>query len=117
MNQVGGEFGDGAAANGGGKTWRRRTVLKALAAVGVGSDPFRRALAAEADEAGRGKVTAEMIKQAEWIAGLDLTDKEREETAGALQRSLESFAALRRVDVGYDVPPALSFVPAPGLRP
>jgi Asp-tRNA(Asn)/Glu-tRNA(Gln) amidotransferase A subunit family amidase len=96
---------------------RRRTVLKVLAALGIGTEPFRRALAAQADEAARGKVTAAMIAQAEWIAGLDLSDKEREETAGALQRSLEQFAALRRVEVGYDVPPALSFTPAPGLRP
>jgi Asp-tRNA(Asn)/Glu-tRNA(Gln) amidotransferase A subunit family amidase len=97
------------------QTWSRRTVLKALAALGVGTEPFRRALAAQAEATG--KVTAEMIRQAEWIAGLDLTDEEREETAGAVQRSLESFAALRKVEVGYDVPPALAFVPAPGLRP
>jgi Asp-tRNA(Asn)/Glu-tRNA(Gln) amidotransferase A subunit family amidase len=99
----------------GGPPWGRRAVLKALAALGVGSETFRRSLAAQAEQ-GR-KVTAEMIEQAEWIAGLDLTEKEREETAGALQRSLESFEALRKVDVGYDVPPALGFLPAPRQRP
>src|ERR1051326_1556802 len=55
---------------------RRRTVLKALGAMGIGTATFRRALAAQA--AGSAKVTPEMIKQAEWIAGLELTDKERE---------------------------------------
>ena len=54
-----------------------------------------------------------MIKQAEWIAGLDLTDEERASTARSLERSLRSFAELRKVDVGYDVPPALTFFPAP----
>ncbi len=93
----------------------RRSVLKALAALGVGSETFRRALAAQAADAG--KVSAEMIQQAEWIAGLDLTEDERKETAGAVQRSLRQFAALRKVDVAYDIPPALAFVPAPGLRP
>jgi Asp-tRNA(Asn)/Glu-tRNA(Gln) amidotransferase A subunit family amidase len=99
--------------------WRRRSILKTLAALGVGSEPFRRALALQAEDAatGKGRVTAEMIRQAEWIAGLELTDQEREETASAVQGRLESFAALRRVEVPYDVPPALSFVPAPGLRP
>jgi Asp-tRNA(Asn)/Glu-tRNA(Gln) amidotransferase A subunit family amidase len=94
---------------------RRRSVLKALAALGVGSEIFRRALAAHA--VGAGKVTADMIAQAEWIAGLDLTEEERKETAGAVQRSLGQFTALRNVEVAYDVPPALAFVPAPGVRP
>ncbi len=58
-----------------------------------------------------------MIKQAEWIAGLELTEKERESAAKEVQKSLGSFQQLRKVNVGYDVPPALAFVPAPGLRP
>src|SRR5262245_48530852 len=52
---------------------RRRAALKALAAAGVGTATFRRALAAQADKAQNARVTPEMIKQAEWIAGLDLT--------------------------------------------
>ena len=94
---------------------RRRTILKALAALGAGSVAFRRALAAQA--AAAEKVTPEMIKQAEWIAGLDLTDKERESAAKEVQERLRSFQQLREVNVGYEVPPALVFVPAPGLRP
>jgi Asp-tRNA(Asn)/Glu-tRNA(Gln) amidotransferase A subunit family amidase len=94
---------------------RRRSVLQALAGLGVGTLPFRRALAAQA--ADLGKVTPEMIEQAEWIAGLELTEAERKQTAGAVQTRLAQFAALRKVEVGYDIPPALSFVPAPGLRP
>jgi Asp-tRNA(Asn)/Glu-tRNA(Gln) amidotransferase A subunit family amidase len=93
----------------------RRTILKTLAGLGVGSAAFRRALAVQAAEAG--KVTPEMIRQAEWIAGLELTDDERKETAGAVQNRLGQFAALRGVEVGYEVPPALAFEPAPGLRP
>ena len=93
----------------------RRTILKSLAALGAGSVAFRRALAAQA--AAAGKVTPEMIKQAEWIAGLELTEKERESAAKEVQKSLESFQQLRKVNVGYDVPPVLVFLPAPGLRP
>ncbi len=57
----------------------RRAILKGLAALGIGSATFRRAVAAQAVEAG--KVTPEMIKQAEWIAGLELTEDERKATA------------------------------------
>ena len=57
----------------------RRTILKSLAALGVGTVTFRRALAAQAAQAGT--VTPEMIKQAEWIAGLELTEEERTSTA------------------------------------
>ncbi len=54
-----------------------------------------------------------MIKQAEWIAGLELTEDERTRTARSVQQSLAAFAELRKVDVGYDVAPALTFFPVP----
>jgi Asp-tRNA(Asn)/Glu-tRNA(Gln) amidotransferase A subunit family amidase len=93
----------------------RRAILKGLAALGVGSATFRRALASQASQAGA--ITPEMIKQAEWIAGLELTDKERKDTADAFRRTLSSIEAIRKVPVGYEVPPALLFDPAPGLKP
>ncbi len=63
---------------------RRRAILQGLAALGVGSTVFHRAVAAQV--ARSASVTPEMIKQAEWIAGLDLTDDERETTARSLER-------------------------------
>lgn len=89
----------------------RRTVLKALAALGVGTTTFRRALAVQAAPAGR--VTTEMVKQAEWIAGITFSDEDRVTLAKSLDQSLRSFEELRQVDVGYDVPPALTFFPTP----
>ena len=62
----------------------RRTILKSLAALGVGTPAFRRALAAQTAQAGT--ITPEMIKQAEWIAGLNLTDLERSSTARTVLR-------------------------------
>jgi Asp-tRNA(Asn)/Glu-tRNA(Gln) amidotransferase A subunit family amidase len=108
-------FADTPASKCEGLALRRRTALKALGLLGIGSVAFRRALAAQAAQAGT--ITPEMIKQAEWIAGLELTDKERESTAKGLQETLSSIQALRKVDIGYDVPPALAFNPAPGLKP
>jgi Asp-tRNA(Asn)/Glu-tRNA(Gln) amidotransferase A subunit family amidase len=90
---------------------RRRAILKGLAAIGVGSPVFHRALAAQVAQSA--SVTPEMIKQAEWIAGLELTEKERESTARSIQRSLSSFGELRKVEVGYEVAPALTFFPVP----
>ena len=84
---------------------QRRTVLKGLTALGIGSATFRRALAAQAAQAGA--VTPEMIREAEWIAGLDLTDDERTASARSITSHLRSFDLLRKVDVGYDVPPAV----------
>jgi len=92
----------------------RRAILKGLATLGIGSTAFQRAVTAQVVEAG--KVTPEMIKQAEWIAGLELTDEERKATVATLQRTLGSFEALRKVPMGYEVGPAIAFVPSPGLR-
>ncbi len=89
----------------------RRAILKGLAVVGAGTLTFRRAVAAQAAQAGA--VTKDMIKQAEWIAGLELTEDERTRTVRSVQQSLAAFAELRKVDVGYDVAPALTFFPVP----
>lgn len=91
---------------------RRRAVLKSLAALGAGTITFRRALAVQAEQAA-GRVTPEMVKQAEWIAGIDFTDEERADIARSLDETLRSFEQLRKVDVGYDVAPALTFFPTP----
>mgnify|MGYP002626263917 FL=1 len=73
------------------------------------------AIAARAAEAGR--VTPEMLQQAQWISGIQLTDEQLEEVADAAQRSLRSIRAMRKVDVDYDVLPATFFHPAPHSPP
>ncbi|MCH2127013.1 MAG: amidase [Pirellulaceae bacterium] len=85
----------------------RRNILKALTAAGIGSVVFQKALAARAAEVGT--VTAEMVHQAEWIAGLDLNDEDRETAARSVAQSLEQFTALREISLNYETPPALHF--------
>jgi hypothetical protein len=46
----------------------RRHLFKVLAGLGIGSTVFQRALAAQGEQTPA--VTVEMIRQAEWIAGL-----------------------------------------------
>ena len=106
---------DESSLDSGPATLPRRAILKGLAALGIGSATFHRALATQAAQAAA--ITPEMIKQAEWIAGLELTEDERKATATSIQRTLGSFEALRKVPMGYEVPPAIAFVPSPGLRP
>src|SRR4051794_26495910 len=89
----------------------RRRVLQLLTGLGVGSAVFQRSLAAQTEVAG--KVTPEMISQAEWIAGLELSDDERKAAAAAVNNDLSKFTALRNARVDYDVPPALHFFAQP----
>lgn len=89
----------------------RRRWLATLAAVGIGSASFQRALAWQAEQAGR--ITPEMIQQAEWIAGIELTDDERKAVAGAVQRDQQKLARLREVPLPREVPPAMLFFASP----
>ncbi|HXG12802.1 MAG TPA: amidase [Gemmataceae bacterium] len=93
----------------------RRHLLKLLAALGVGSPVFQRALAAQAEKAPA--VTAEMIQQAEWIAGLKLSDEERKAIVTGLNQAQRDFQTMRGVPLANHVPPALAFHPAPWLPP
>src|SRR5262245_25106670 len=102
-------------SNGRGQTGvTRRQVLAALGAVGVGTTTFQRAVAAQAKDAA---VTADMIRQAEWIAGIELSDDERKAVAGALNGFRKQWEAMRKVKLDNGVPPALHFHPAPGKPP
>jgi Asp-tRNA(Asn)/Glu-tRNA(Gln) amidotransferase A subunit family amidase len=92
----------------------RRRFLEALAALGIGSAVFQRALATAADEK---KITVEMIQQAEWIAGIQLADEDRKALADRLNRQQKQFESIRAVKIVHDIPPAISFNPAPWLPP
>lgn len=90
----------------------RRQVLQTLGALGVGTAVFQRALAAQAEKGAA--ITPEMIQQAEWIAGLQLTEEERKSTAKALQQTARSLETMRKIPLDNSVPPAIVFNPTPG---
>ena len=92
--------------------WPRREVLKAISAAGIGSAAFVRALASVSE--GSPEVTGEMIRHAEWIAGLEFTDAERELMLEDLSESRAQLAELRSFPLGHEVPPALYVDPAAG---
>lgn len=88
----------------------RRHLFKTLAALGVGSTVFQRAVVAQAPK--EGAVTAEMIQQAEWISGVKLSEDDRKALVGRVNNSQRQFARLRQVTLTNDVPPAFAFLPA-----
>jgi Asp-tRNA(Asn)/Glu-tRNA(Gln) amidotransferase A subunit family amidase len=89
----------------------RRQLLGTLGALGVGSPIFQRALAAQVQQSSQ--ITPEMIKQAEWISGIELPEDARRTTAQAVGRLLNDFKALRGVKLENSVAPALVFQPTP----
>jgi Asp-tRNA(Asn)/Glu-tRNA(Gln) amidotransferase A subunit family amidase len=96
----------------------RRDFFSAAAALGIGSATFHRAVAATAAAQPKGEpVTAEMVKNAEWVAGITLTDDERKSVASALTSTQGRLAALRKIEIGYDIAPAVHFTPTPGEPP
>ncbi len=61
-------------------------------------------------------ITVGMIEGAEQIAGLEMTPDEREMMRSGLGRYLESYRALRSIEIPNAVPPALGFEPdMPGV--
>src|SRR4051812_38273885 len=93
----------------------RRELLAALAAAGVGTNVFQRAVAAQAEK--EPAVTPEMVKQAEWIAGLKLSEAERKAVARTVSGWQRRFRTLRAVPLDNSVPFPLAFNPAPWLPP
>ena len=92
----------------------RRTVLGLLAGLGIGSETYRRAIAAQVAEGTQ--PTEEMLRQAEWIAGIELTNEERQTTLRRVAQNLKRAERLREVTVDYNVPPCMQFDPAPYQR-
>jgi Asp-tRNA(Asn)/Glu-tRNA(Gln) amidotransferase A subunit family amidase len=99
----------------------RRDLFTAVAALGIGSTAFHRTIAAEvihADDEKKEpltKITDEMVKNAEWVAGITLTDEDRKSVAASLTNSLGRFNAVRKTPLPNSVAPALLFYPAPNL--
>ena len=87
----------------------RRNLLQCLAGAGVGSLAFQRSLASQVEQSG--EITAEMIGQAEWIAGIQLDEEEREDVARSIRQIILSGKRLRESTVDADQFPALVFRP------
>lgn len=90
--------------------WPRRRILKLLAGAGVGNAVFGRALVALAEE--KPRVTDEMLAEAAWISGIELTPEERELMLEDLGDLVADYETNRQVAIDNSVAPAVAFQPA-----
>jgi Asp-tRNA(Asn)/Glu-tRNA(Gln) amidotransferase A subunit family amidase len=88
----------------------RRQLATSLASLGIGTVTFQRALAAQ-PPSDAATITPEMIQQAEWIAGITLSEAERKRLANTLQRQQANLKNLRAEPLDNSVSPALVFQP------
>ncbi len=92
--------------------FQRRTFLKTLAVAGLAGTAFSRALGVLA--ADQPRVTTKMIRQAEWIAGIELDDEKRKLMEAGVEDLVKNFATLREIPLDNSVAPVLQFNPSPG---
>ena len=63
------------------------------------------------------RITKDMMHNAEKVIGIELTDKQEEMALPGVNRSLDSFEVVRKMDVPLDTEPAIVFHPAlPGFH-
>ena len=86
----------------------RRSTLALLGTIGIGSPAFQRALAANAAQ---GPITSKMVADAEWVAGIELTEDQREAVAQGLGRINASRERIRAISLENSTLPGLVFKP------
>lgn len=87
----------------------RRSFMAYFSAAGLGGTLLPGILWAQAQE--QPEVTAEMVADAERMAGLEFSEDEREMMLRGLDRNLEAYRALREQSIPNEVPPAIRFDP------
>jgi Asp-tRNA(Asn)/Glu-tRNA(Gln) amidotransferase A subunit family amidase len=90
-------------------------LLGLLASLGIGSTVFQKAVAVQADKPA--PITLDTVKDAEWIAGVTLSDADRKAVARLLTGWRNDARKLREVKVENSAPFPLVFNPAPGEPP
>src|ERR1043165_3164118 len=58
------------------------------------------------------RVTKEMLDQTEKLIGIELTDAQEAMALSGVNRNLEAYETIRKVDVPLDTEPAIAFHPA-----
>jgi Asp-tRNA(Asn)/Glu-tRNA(Gln) amidotransferase A subunit family amidase len=99
---------------------RRRFIRRVPAALAAGAMGLSqvRSSAASGQQGARPGPGKDALKCAEQLVGLQFTDAEEEMAALAASRNLDSYQALRQLDIPLDTEPAITFRPyLPGKRP
>ena len=85
----------------------RRQMLAALTTAGIGTGVLHRAITSLA--LSQNEITADVIKQAEWITGLELDEEDREKLVGNLKQQNDQLKSLRALELDHSVAPATYF--------
>jgi Asp-tRNA(Asn)/Glu-tRNA(Gln) amidotransferase A subunit family amidase len=90
----------------------RRSFVKMIPAIGAGlaAAPSEEAEAAAPSPQ---RVTKEMLHNAEQLLGIELTDAQETMALPGVNRNLNSYETLRKIDVPLDTEPGIAFHPAP----
>jgi Asp-tRNA(Asn)/Glu-tRNA(Gln) amidotransferase A subunit family amidase len=98
------------------RTLDRRAFVNYFTGIGLGTTLLPGALWAQLQQQQEDRITKEMIKDAEALAGLEFTDAEREAMVRGVNANARNYAQLRAVDLPNSVPPAVQFDPVlPGM--
>src|SRR5687768_18253194 len=96
----------------------RRSFIKLMSALGIATATPDRILAQTATPSPAPsptpapRITKEMMRQAEKLIGIELTDAQEAMAVGGVNRNLDSYEAIRKVDVPLDTEPAIAFHPS-----
>jgi len=95
----------------------RRRFLKAVPAAVAGGLAIP-AFAQQGQEQQNQRISKEMLDAAEKMLGVDFSDAEQEQALRGVNRNLETFETLRKIDIPLDTEPAVTFRPyLPGKEP
>jgi len=95
---------------------KRRRFLRAFPAA-MAAGLAAPALAQQAQEQTR-RINKETLECGEKIFGIDLTDADQEQALNGVNRNLDAYEQLRKIDVPLDTEPAFTFRPyLPGKKP
>lgn len=113
------------------KGWDRRTFVKLIPALGAASSavpylnttpvfaqtPAPSAAATPQQQQAAPRITKEMLRAAEQLFGIELTDAQKEMALQNVNTNLERYETLSKIDVPLDTEPATLFRPAlPGRK-
>src|SRR6185503_9767986 len=103
----------------------RRSFIKLLSALGVAtaskSVPAQTATPSPSPSPSPSptpapRITKEMMHEAEKLMGIELTDAQEAMALGGVNRNLDSYETVRKIDVPLDTEPAIAFHPVRGKK-
>jgi Asp-tRNA(Asn)/Glu-tRNA(Gln) amidotransferase A subunit family amidase len=96
----------------------RRRFLQAVPAAVAGGLVAPAFAAQTQDQQQNQRITKAMLDNTEKVLGVDFSDAEQEQALRGVNRNLETFETLRKIDIPLDVEPAVTFRPyLPGKAP